>query len=919
MKRASYGESPKEVAICVGERVYADIIPLAKLDESAVSSGVYGNYTCALFAIDSFSSMLHYFPLVNKESKTVSQDGLLKLIAAYAEFGHKIKEIHTDAESTLIACGTNLGLHGVELRVADPGQHCQRIERSVNSLKGKMSCICNASPIEIPKKMIVETAKAAVSYTIDMPNTNHKSQTPRMIFQGKRLDLRYKHVVPFGTVASLPFIADKQTRIRTGVVLGPAGRTEGSYICWVFNTERLVIRGRLWPVTILPDNMPWKAKAGCGNFMVPKRAGGNKGTKKPSNVISSIHGSKRPYESSDGVSDEPESHVIEEVAKMIANGETQEEDDEGIESPLGGEIAKNTIKMVEPAKKRLKADPKEMLSLQSATKRAEEHRQTLIKQRHEEEAETLKRRLSAIEELEMAELTASIAELSERKAEAEYRTSALRSRLRLVKAILPAKDKSNRKKGLRAKNSGIPEGNTESETTSLKVQSEGVIAQKKRQADKQELNKPSPQLAPSRESLRQKEKKEKSNNKKLNIFLMKVKKFGSDGEKELLELFNISVKEGMKSERQFECKMAIFDEIQNMLSYKVGHYVNWRDIPEDKRQNILQSFMFLKHKTTPDGQYDKTKARMVGNGANKKKHMYDMVSSSTVGLASVFLMCNLASYYRAKITTYDIKGAFLHAKFEPEDEVTYIRINKEVTQLWVEQDPSAAPYVDKHGTLLLELDKFIYGLKQSPLKFQLHLRTVLVNLGYRQQTHDECLYIKHVGKDFSMCSVHVDDIMQVATTDALYTELRDGLRDTYPEITTTENATSYLGMSIERDPNDMRLIKLSQRGLVDEIIGMFPRKPTDIKRYFSPADKDIFDVETGAEEASQGSKTQFLSVLMKIMYLSRLTRPDTLLAVTFLASRSHCATKKDYEHLMRIVRYLEGIRDLGIHINCDSL
>ena len=63
--------------------------------------------------------------------------------------------------------------------------------------------------------------------------------------------------------------------------------------------------------------------------------------------------------------------------------------------------------------------------------------------------------------------------------------------------------------------------------------------------------------------------------------------------------------------------------------------------------------------------------------------MYDLVSSSMVALSSVFLLCNLASHYRAKLTTYDIKGAFLHAKFGPEDEVTYIRINKEITDLWV--------------------------------------------------------------------------------------------------------------------------------------------------------------------------------------------------------------------------------------------
>ena len=150
-----------------------------------------------------------------------------------------------------------------------------------------------------------------------------------------------------------------------------------------------------------------------------------------------------------------------------------------------------------------------------------------------------------------------------------------------------------------------------------------------------------------------------------------------------LSILRLSVKEGLSGEHSQESKEAMADEIKNMLQFKVGHYVRFKDIPKSKRSNILQSFMFLKHKTKPDGAYDKTKARLVCNGATQKEHMYDMISSSTVGLSSVFLMFNLASYFKTKITTYDIKGAFLHARFGPKDEVTYIRINKEVTELWV--------------------------------------------------------------------------------------------------------------------------------------------------------------------------------------------------------------------------------------------
>jgi hypothetical protein len=405
--------------------------------------------------------------------------------------------------------------------------------------------------------------------------------------------------------------------------------------------------------------------------------------------------------------------------------------------------------------------------------------------------------------------------------------------------------------------------------------------------------------------------------------------------------------------------------------------------------------MFLKHKTTPDGAYDKTKARLVGNGATQKEHMYDFISSSTVALSSVFLLFNIASKYKSLLATFDIKGAFLNAKFGEQDEVTYIRINKELTPLWLEQDPTAANYVDDTGCLTLQLDRFIYGLKQSPLKFQQHLREVLLGLGYKQLINDDCIYVKHDGADFSILSTHVDDILQTATDRRFYTELSEGLTKTYGDITATEEAVAYLGMSIDRSPCKS-FIKLTQRGLTDTVL----EKHHDSSRTTSktPAADNLFDKDknlayqsylksrlnritsndhatddedtdnetlnstqdettthsgrkpsdqnqsdasghdqSNASGHGQGSKseiddepshpddyeltnkTTFLSLIMTLMYLARLTRPDILMPVTYLASKSHIATKRDNKHLTRILKYLEYTKDNGVTIHCNDL
>jgi hypothetical protein len=84
----------------------------------------------------------------------------------------------------------------------------------------------------------------------------------------------------------------------------------------------------------------------------------------------------------------------------------------------------------------------------------------------------------------------------------------------------------------------------------------------------------------------------------------------------------------------------------------------------------------------------------------------------------------------------------------------------------------------------------------------------------------------------------------------------------------------------------------------------------------------LFEVEDTVGENYTLSPVQakrFLSVVMSLMYIARLTRPDILLPVTFLASRSHYATTVDWLKLIRVLRYLRGTPKMGITIKCSDL
>jgi hypothetical protein len=233
---------------------------------------------------------------------------------------------------------------------------------------------------------------------------------------------------------------------------------------------------------------------------------------------------------------------------------------------------------------------------------------------------------------------------------------------------------------------------------------------------------------------------------------------------------------------------------------------------------------------------------------------------------------------------------------------------------WAQIDPSSKPFLTYKGELVLTLDKFLYGLKQSPLKFQLHLAMALKTGGYHQLKNDECMFIKRSQGKFCLLSTHVDDILVVSTSQLLVDQLVSHLLATYKRITFHQVADSYLGMTITRS-EDLKEMTITQQGLTAKIINSYLTSDTSSSR--TPANTDLFGYDTSSSPSYD--RKQYLSMVMSLMYLARLTRPDILLATTFLASRSQCPTIEDWKRGERIMKYLSGTKNYGVKINCRDL
>ena len=109
----------------------------------------------------------------------------------------------------------------------------------------------------------------------------------------------------------------------------------------------------------------------------------------------------------------------------------------------------------------------------------------------------------------------------------------------------------------------------------------------------------------------------------------------------------------------------------------------------------------------------------------------------------------------------------------------------------------------------------------------------------------------------------------------------------------------------------MLQIYVSQFGLTNRVIADF--LPDEFPKASSPA-THLFN---NVSEGQKYDRIKYLSQNMAIMNIARLTRPDILLSISYLATKSQQPT--DYKNALRVLSYLKETSTYGIIIYCQEL
>ena len=360
----------------------------------------------------------------------------------------------------------------------------------------------------------------------------------------------------------------------------------------------------------------------------------------------------------------------------------------------------------------------------------------------------------------------------------------------------------------------------------------------------------------------------------------------------------MKIKESIKLFGIEKTEEAITAELQNMLKKGVFAPVPKHDQRAIPSEHIIPSMLFIKSK---DG---KLKARLVAGGHRQDDQIYSRLTSPTIKPQTIFAVAVYGAENFWVAAVMDVGCAYLNASRAGQRQLFMKITSKEVVQLLIKLDPSFESSGNSNGHALVELLMAIYGTIEAANLWNKEATNTLLSLGFIQSSEDSCLFI---GKGI-IVGLYVDDLFVIAKSRAKIESLQRDLAARYDEIKASFGGNlKFLGMNFQFIETTVQVsIPL------DEILtGVVGTKA-------SPTGMNLFTIDHGSQPLSEHSSKEFHSMVAKLLYIAKRTRPDILLPVNFLATRVKNPTESDLKKLNRVLQYLNGTPNHAISLTMNT-
>jgi len=315
-------------------------------------------------------------------------------------------------------------------------------------------------------------------------------------------------------------------------------------------------------------------------------------------------------------------------------------------------------------------------------------------------------------------------------------------------------------------------------------------------------------------------------------------------------------------------------------------------VDRESWMKVVSGVWAFKRKRFPDGKVRKLKAGFCARGFEQVEGKdYFETFAPVVQWLTVRLILVLTIIMGLENKQIDYTAAFIQAPIDTDVYMEMPRLFTTEGKVW-------------------KLKKGIYGLKQSPRNYFLHMKGKLESLGFIQSNADSCLFISST----VICLIYVDDALLVYKDHSAVDDLTNRMRDANMLFEEESDVAGYLGVLIDRSKDGS--ITMRQSGLANRIIEALHLDSKSCTSVETPC-QSYLPIDDDGEPAI--GLYNYASIVGMLSYLQGHSRIDISLAVSQVARYVHNPKRSHEESIERIGRYLKGTLNEGLVLKPDNL
>ena len=341
----------------------------------------------------------------------------------------------------------------------------------------------------------------------------------------------------------------------------------------------------------------------------------------------------------------------------------------------------------------------------------------------------------------------------------------------------------------------------------------------------------------------------------------------------------VTYEEAINSPEAENWKTAMEKELYSLQENNTYTLTN---LPENK--NVVGGKWVFSIK---EGEKLEYKARYVAKGYSQIKNVdYYETYAPTTKMTTIRMLMQLGVQYNLIIHQMDVKSAYLNAEID--------------CDIFVEQ-PQGYKIPGKEK-LVWQLNKSLYGLKQSGKNWNDLLKKEFLDEDFNQGNVDPCMFCKNHGTTTIIILVWVDDILIAASDWDSLIKVKRNLMKKF-QMTDLGQIKKFLGINFHIDSD---MISMDQSGYTNKLLERFDM--LDCKPRQTPCEQKL----SFSGDAEPFDQTTYREAIGSLIYLSTCTRPDISWVVNKLSQYNQNPTVEHWKAVKHIFRYLKATINFSI-------